>query len=564
VGSRDTLQSDHTEALSVLNDNGFITGVWWNLTSYEETMKRHLRDPDIFKLSTDELKERQSDMLQACFRYHYENCIDYQKYCNARGVSPELIRSLADAPKVPILDSFETLRKREFLSVPRESIVAKFSSSGTSGRPLLSCSRDQTSLDWQGIGAIRMASELSDVKAGDTLLMVPDMPQSAFSQILKVHLPKAGHKVLIGLKQAVVEGKPSFFPDIEIIKEFFESSAENKNIVGYPFTVANLRNFAFIRSLGSDGIVMTAGGWKPKDTAMNYASLQRSELEKLFSSTFGVSPGNVRDIYGSTELTFACWECLHMENGEAVKKKHVAPWMYALVLDPDTLEPAKCGEVGRAAFLDFGNHSSPGFVLTDDLIKLVSDGGCECGRHGQIIEHVERIKEAGFRGCAFTVKNKLFSEEYLGEKGTPKEAAGERGLSEYLKEHYLEVDSDFIQRNIGDFAEAMEAIIEVLRTIEADESMVESIDFVLVGKKLCYKKGKATVLDQDELIKAFPNISKDRILGIFSRLEQADLLVKEETGGRVQYHFTKKADELGSALFPMIMWGLKWSNKSAR
>jgi long-chain-fatty-acid---luciferin-component ligase len=526
-------------------------------------MECHLRDPSIFRVSNDELRERQSDMLQACFQYHYENCIDYQKYCNARGISPELIRSLADAPKVPLLDSLETLRKREFLSIPKESIVAKFSSSGTSGSPLLWCSRDQTSLDWQGIGAIRMASELSDAKAGDTLLMIPDIPQSAFSQTLKIYLPKAGHKVLIGIKNAVAEGKPSFAPDIGKIREFFESSAKNKNVVGYPFTVANLRNFAFVRSLGSEGIVMTAGGWKPKDTTTNYASLQRPELEKLFSRTFGISPENVRDIYGSTELTFGCWECLHIENGETVKEKHVAPWMYALVLDPDTLEPVKCGEVGRAAFLDFGNHSSPGFVLTDDLIKLVSDDGCECGRSGQIIEHVKRIKEAGFRGCSFKVKDKLFSEEYLEEKGTPKEAAGERGLLEYLKEHSLEVESDFIQRNIGDFAGAMEAIIEVLRTIEADKSIAESVDFVLLGKKLCYKKGKVTVLDEGELIEAFPNISKDRILGIFSRLEQADLLVREETGGRVQYHFTKKADELGSALFPMIMWGLKWPRKKS-
>ena len=144
-----------------------------------------------------------------------------------------------------------------------------------------------------------------------------------------------------------------------------------------------------------------------------------------------------------------------------------------------------------------------------------------------------------------------------------KEAAGERGLLEYLKEHYLEVDTEFIQRNIGDFTQAMEAIIEVLKTIEADESLLESIDFVLVAKKLCYQRGKVTVLDQEELIKAFPNISRDRILKILDRLEQADLLVKEETKGKIQYHFTKKADELGSALFPMIMWGLKWSEKKS-
>lgn len=523
-------------------------------------MERHLRDPGILRVSTDELRERQSDMLRACFRYHYENCVDYQKYCNARGISPELISSLADAPKVPLLDSFETLRKREFLSVPKESIVARFSSSGTSGNPLLWCSRDLTSLDWQGIGAIRMASDLADVKAGETLLMVPDMPHVAFSQILKVHLPKVGHKISMGLKHAVVDGKLRFFPDIEAIKKFFESSAETKNIVGYPFTIAGMKNFAFISGLGSDGIVMTAGGWKAKDATVIYASLQRHELEKLFSNTFDIPLGNVRDIYGSTELTFGCWECFRMENGEVVKKKHVAPWMYALVLDPTTLEPVECGEVGRAVFLDFGNHSSPGFILTDDLVKLVSDGGCKCGRSGQIIEYVERTKETGFRGCAFTIKDKLFSEEYLEEKSF-KEAAGERGLSEYLKEHYLEVDSDFIQRNMGDFTQAMEAIVEVLKTIKADESLLESVDFVLLGKKLCYKKGKVTVLDQEELIKAFPNISRDRILKILDRLEQADLLAKDETGGKIQYHFTKRADELGSALFPMIMWGLKWSKK---
>ena len=532
--------------------------------SYEEIMERYLKDPDIFKVSTKELREWQSEMLQACFRYHYENCADYRKYCDAKRVTPKLIKSLDDASKVPLLDSFETMRKREFLSVPKESIVAKFSSTGTSGKTPLWCSRDLTSIEWQGTAAIRMAGEVADIKAGETLLMVPDMPNVVFSQILKTYLPKVGHKVSIGLRHTMKEGNPSFFPDVEVIKKVLESPAKTKNIVGYPFTIAGLKNFIDKQnmkvSLGAGGTIMCAGGWKAKVATMPYALLKRPALEKLFFDTFGVPPENVKDVYGATELISACWECLHMENGVPVKRKHATPWMYVLILDPDTLEPVERGEVGRAAILDFANHSSPGFILTDDLMKLVSDDGCECGRPGQIVEFVDRVKGTGFRGCAFTVQDKLFSEEYLEEK-LSKEVEEVGGLLEYMKKHHLEVGGEFIQANIGDMTRAMETVLDVLKTVKADESLLESIDIVVLTKKFCYKKGEVTYVNQEEVFKAFPNISRKRVLEILNRLVHASLMVKEEVEGKAVYYLTKKADELGSAIFPMIMWALKWSKK---
>jgi long-chain-fatty-acid---luciferin-component ligase len=535
---------------------------------YKQIMDKNINDPFIFNISNKELKERQSEMLRLSFKHHYENCKDYQKYCDAKGVKPDKIQSLDDAFKIPLLDSSETLRKRQFLSVPEKDIIAKFSSTGTTGKPVIWCPRDQITFNWQGLGTLRCLNEFADLKPGESLIMVPDMPNLPFCQVLKKYLPMEGHKISIGLKHKMEDGKPNVFPDTEQITSVLSSENKPKNLFGYPFTIAQLKDLVDTKGiktdLGKDGIIITGGGWKAKSETMPYAKLSRLELEKLLSDTFNVPTENIIDVYSCTELTFGCWECVTNENGKKVRRRHVAPWMYMLILDPDTLEPLPEGKIGRAAFYDFGSHSYPGFILTEDLMKIVKENGCDCGRNGQVIEYMDRIKEMGERGCAFHVRNKLFSEEYLENhsiEGTTEKIDTDQGVLEYLQNKRKEVDSDYIQEKGSGMIPAIESIIEIFEIMKTEGSLIESLDIVNFGKNLCYKNGKATTISVDDLIKKTHNIKKEKIFKLIEKFENAGLLTKEEKDGKTYVKLTKKADELGEALYPMIIWGMKWTKE---
>jgi long-chain-fatty-acid---luciferin-component ligase len=511
--------------------------------------------------------------MKASFKHHYDNCADYRKYCDAKQINPSMINSLEDATKIPLLDSWQTLRDRQFLSVPEDQIIAKYSSTGTTGRPILWVPRDKRSFDWQVMTTSRIAKEVSNLKAGESLIMVPDMPNLPFSQVLKEVLPKDGHNVSIGLTFEMKDGRPDIKPDLETITKFFKSPNQPKNLFGYPFTIAQLKEFidkAGINSnLGEGGIIMTAGGWKAKAPTMAYASYTRPEMEQLLSDTFGVPKTNIRDVYGCTELVSSCWECQFEKDGEIVKHKHVPPWMYLLILDQDTLEPVEAGQPGRAAFLDFAVYSHPGFILTDDRMKIVSNEGCGCGKPGQIFEFVDRVKEIGERGCAFVVQNKLFSEEYVkepatavaGTESTTGEVPKEAGVIRFVKEHSPSTEEDKVQANVQDVVRAMESILGILKLINVDESVEETLAIVDLAKHLCYKKGIPTILDQEEMIKTTPGVSREKVLEMLENLERAEIVLKEEKDGKILYQITKKADELGEAMFPVFIWALKWSQK---
>ena len=545
-------------------------------------LEQSLNDANIWTLSPDELRKRQGEMLKTSFKFHYDNCEDYRKYCEAKGVDPSMIQGLEDAYKIPLLDSWNTLRNREFYSVPEDTITSKFSSSGTTGNAVLWSSRDDRSFGWQMDGMKRMLEDIMNMQPGDTLIMVPDMSNLLFSQIFTNLLPKLGHKYYIGLAHEMKDGRPNIFPDQQVLTEFFQSPAETKNVIGYPFTVAELKDFTESKGLapqlGKNGTIMTAGGWKAKTETMPYAKLSRPDLEELLSSTFSVPKENIRDVYGATELISSCWECLHYKDGQPVKNMHVAPWMYLILLDPDTLEPTKEGEPGRAAFLDFGWYAHPGFILTDDILRIVSQDGCACGKPGQVIEFVDRVKGVGDRGCAFIVRDKLFSEEYVRmaqgayagagvktEAGAMDAAEAEgvaekkTGVISYVQERSPSSDGEEMQVGIKDVVRAMEEIIEVLKTLKIEDSVEESLTVVDLAKHLCYKKGVPTIMTEKDLVESSPGVPREKVLEMLTSLERANLVLRNETDGKVNYQVTPKADELGEAIFPVFIWALKWS-----
>ncbi|UCH88136.1 MAG: hypothetical protein JSV49_07665, partial [Thermoplasmata archaeon] len=162
----------------------------------------------------------------------------------------------------------------------------------------------------------------------------------------------------------------------------------------------------------------------------------------------------------------------------------------------------------------------------------------------------------------FTVQDKLFSEEYLkGGAETGASAARGGGVMEYMKKNYLEVDGDFIKANVGDMTKAMEMILDVLQQVKADESIVESMDLIVLSKLLCFQDGKPTIMDKEDFYKGVPDMEPHRVDDLLDKLAGVGILKKEEQDGKITYQVTEKGDELGEAIFPMVIWAMKWAEK---
>jgi hypothetical protein len=89
--------------------------------------------------------------------------------------------------------------------------------------------------------------------------------------------------------------------------------------------------------------------------------------------------------------------------------KHLAPWIYPMILD-DNLEPVGYDEWGRFAFLDPVAHSYPGFIMSGDRVKILEE--CpKCDKTGVVLEsEITRMAGAEGKGCGNLMRNLLAEE----------------------------------------------------------------------------------------------------------------------------------------------------------
>ncbi|MHA1143985.1 MAG: LuxE/PaaK family acyltransferase [Candidatus Helarchaeota archaeon] len=515
---------------------------------------------DVYHFTPEKIRKMQDELITATFKFHYANCMDYRKYCQGKGIDPSQVTSIEDVYKIPLLDSRETLRKRQFFSVPKEQIKYNFSSTGSSGKPLIWIGMDQITLDWLIKANIAYLFNFLPLENGKTLLMLPDVPQLKFATVIKNIFPFLKQKLYFGLKLKFKPKakQPDILPDFEIMREFAKDDGLAKSIVGFPYALLLLRDWMkehdFHFTLGKNGYVITGGGWKPRDPQNKYGKRTRDELEEEISRLLDVPRENIRDFFGATESIMGIPECVHYEDGKMVKTLHVSPFCYVYAVSIEDLKPLPPGKPGIGVIIDFLARSYPGFILTDDII-VVKQNPCPCGIAGQTIEYVERVSELEERGCAFKIQDQLFSDEYL---KIPSEPPGFQrdGLISYIIKNRIELGGDDIKSHEEIFKMAMKTIADTVSFQLEDGQMTR---MVILGKILCYKKGKPTYMTLEEIAEALPEMKRDEIESMLQKFKKRKFVRAKTIDGFKKYYLTKKADEFGEAFFPLLIWALKYS-----
>lgn len=369
---------------------------------------RHKALEKLFALDEAVNHTKKSDKLffnamKEAFTFHYKNSKVYKQVCKDENFTPKDLKNKADLVKIPHI-MVNVFKWYNLLSIPKEKIVATFTSSGTSGQKShISWDRDSKERQSLMRSKIMQSYNLVSDKKVNYLIFAyaPEVSESkgaayahqmystfapANEKFFAIHADKNGEAVF-NQKECVdklIEFAKSDLP-IRIIgfAAFMHQALlymqENDIIVNFP----------------KDSLVITAGGWKN----MADKAISIKEFEQMFNTHLGISAKNIRDVFGFVEHGVPYISC---EAGHF----HVPIYAKAYTLKPGTLEVLAKGQKGLLQVLSPYNYAQPALsVLATDYAKIGDK--CSCGRDGDYIELLGRAGLSKHQGCAISATELL-------------------------------------------------------------------------------------------------------------------------------------------------------------
>lgn len=178
--------------------------------------------------------------------------------------------------------------------------------------------------------------------------------------------------------------------------EAFTNATGSKPSVAYGFTTRIWSDFVTgTRKQGlrwniPDLRIFHSGGWKK----LVDERVEKTIFDAEISDILGCPKENVTDYYGMAENIGV----IYPDCREGLK--HVPGFASIVVRDPANLEPVGAGGTGVFQACSILPTSFPGhLILTDDLVELVVEDGCPCGRRGPGFRFAGRIPKSESRGC---------------------------------------------------------------------------------------------------------------------------------------------------------------------
>lgn len=346
---------------------------------------------DIFDWSPDRRWEFLLPLVRAAASEHIKACEPYARLCKARGFTIDQIQEPRDLARVPLVPS-SAFKHQALVTGSPEDVVKNCLSSGTQGT-VSTVPRDNLTLQRFLGSTIHIAALLIGLPdRGMVFNLGPDSDQAGdlwfayVMSILELQYP-ARHYVsgnvfavsrllgdLASLEEGIVPilvGPPALFAAVA-------AEAESSG--------------AGIRLAETGAFAVTAGGWKRHDGE----AIEPAALASRVSASLGLSgPDRVRDAFNMVELNTVLFECEH-------HRKHVPPWLHVTARDPGTLDALPSGQAGVLAWLDPTAVSYPAFLLSDDF-GLLDESACACGRGGESVSIIRRVRKVESRGCALKI-----------------------------------------------------------------------------------------------------------------------------------------------------------------
>ena len=299
------------------------------------------------------------------FRYQAERCEPYRRYIELLGINPAEVNTIEDIPFLPI-----ELFKSSDVYCGEESPEIIFTSSNTgSTQP----SRHMMASLKTYREAFTRAFEQFYGKAEEWSIY----------GLLPNYLEREGSSLVYMVDRLIKRcGSGGFYlNNYEQLIHDIKSDPKPKILLGVSYALWDIAE-KYAPKL-EDTIIMETGGMKGRRE-----ELSKSELHKILCEGFGVEA--IHSEYGMAELTSQAYS-----KGGGI---FYAPnWMRVMVRDVnDPFDHAPQGMRGGIDIIDLANLSSCAFIQTQDIGRVLSDGGF-------MVEG--RIAGSDIRGCNLLVHN---------------------------------------------------------------------------------------------------------------------------------------------------------------
>ena len=327
-----------------------------NLCALEETILRFIRTGE----------GSFETLILAAHGFQRSLCAPYKAYC--RGFKKPA--SWQEIPAIP-LGAFRDAPIRSF---PAEETARSFRTSGTTGEGYgehhfrrLDLYRAAATTGWERLGLRK-----------DNLFCLLPSPE------------KSSHSSLSCMAGWLASPRRFFLKDWDRLSESL--SREEQPVVLFGTALAFLDVFEWLGNrdirLPEGSVAVETGGYKG-----TRRDLPKSELYASFRRYLGISANSVWNEYGMTELSSQFYS-------RALGNPHSgAPWVRALVIDPESGKECADGETGILRIFDLANTGSCCAVQTRDLAI----------RRGENFELLGRDPAALPRGCSRTTDEILSS-----------------------------------------------------------------------------------------------------------------------------------------------------------
>lgn len=337
------------------------------------------------------------EALSESYKYHFQNCEPYRKYCLKREVDAHTkFHSIESIPFLPI-QAFKEYG--EFLITKNESNKNNFllRSSATSGRAsTISVDRETAKRQVQVMTRC-LSNFLGNSKVK---FIVADVD------------PKSSSKEVLGARAAATLGFLNFskealyilntnkFGQLELdvnklLKELREIQKTGEKFVFFGFTyvlfdaILSKINLVDSFNFSNNGFFLHIGGWKKLEAQ----KISKADFNGRVFNALGIMPDHIVDVYGFTEQMGVIYPSIGLDD------KVCSTYSDVLVRDPETLEVLENGKEGVLQFLSPMPTSYPGIsILTDDL-GVITDPIEIDGVFHKAFRVTGRIKNAEIRGC---------------------------------------------------------------------------------------------------------------------------------------------------------------------
>jgi|GEM_PF-50618 len=334
-------------------------------------------------------------LARRLFAYQYERNEPYQKFCRARGVTPETVEHWTEIPAVPI----GAFKEVTLACEPLEGAAALFMSSGTTRR-------EQRSRHYHPTLAVYDASITTNFVAH----FLPDGARLPFLVLNPppAELPNSSLAYYLGvMRERYGESGSDFFVGVpgldrdRLLAALDARRREDRPVALLGTTFAFVHFLDWLADAGKrvrlppGSRVFDTGGVKGRSR-----EISREELEAAASHRLGVPATYQVNMYGLTELSTQFIDAnlrRHASGLAPTRTKSVPPWARTRVLDPETLQELPAGEVGVLCHTDLANRASVCTILTEDLGVWRDDG----------FEILGRVQGAQARGCSIAMDELL-------------------------------------------------------------------------------------------------------------------------------------------------------------